>query len=109
MKGLAGFTQPGAKTSSDSSYTGTDSKRLLRLNKYTSTRRKPKSFEECVSASMGLACRLLEKGSDIKGFLAHVWFVAEQASLNRFRPDAILAYDQGVRDKAAKYGLDIFG
>lgn len=58
---------------------------------------------------MGLACKLLQKGYEVKGFLEHVWFIAEQASLNRFRPESILAYDQGVRDKASSYGLDAFG
>lgn len=126
-KGLTGFSQLGVRTSSDSSDTGTDSsvdsrlskkkkksisrrrKRLLRLNQYTSTQKKLKTFEECISACMGLACKLIEKGCPIKGFLEHVWFVAEQASLNRFRPEAILAYDQGVRDKATKHGLDVLG
>lgn len=126
-KGWMGFSQPGVGSSSEISDTGTDSsgdsrmskkkkksnskrrRRLLRLNQYTSTHKKPKSFKECISASMGLACKLIEKGCPVKGFLKHVWFVAEQGSLNRFRPEAILAYDQGVRDKAAKHGLDVFG
>lgn len=50
----------------------------------------------------------MDKGYNIRGYLDHVWFVAEQASLGRFRPDCILAYDQGVRDKASMKGMDVF-
>lgn len=58
---------------------------------------------------MGLACKLLLKGHDNSGYLQHVWFMAEQSALNRFRPECILFYDQGVRDKAAVNGLSTFG
>lgn len=130
MKGhsAAGFSMPGHTSSSESSDTGTDSsnesksskmkkkkskskrrRKLLRLNQYTSSHKKPKSFDDCVAASMGLACKLLEKGFDISGYLQHVWFLAEQSALNRFRPECILLYDQGVRDKAAANGLTTFG
>lgn len=61
-----------------------------------------------MAASMGLATKLMDKGHDIGGYLNHLWFVAEQAALGRFRPECILAYDQSVRDKAAAKGLEVF-
>lgn len=62
-----------------------------------------------MAASMGLAIKLLDKGYNIHGYLEHLWFVAELASLGRFRPDSIVAYDQGVRDKATAKGMEVFG
>lgn len=123
--GLTGFTIPGGSSSdsSDSSDSSVDShiskhkkkskskrrKKLLRLNNYSSAHRKPKTFEECVAASMGLATKLLQLGYDIKGYLEHIWFISEQAALGRFRPECILQYDQAVRDKASIKGLQVFG
>lgn len=126
LHALHGFSKPGespdtgGESDSDDS---TDSKlsnrskrksvvkkreKLFRLSQFTASRKRPKSFEECMSASMDLATKLMDKGHDIRGYLDHLWFVSEQASLGRFRPECILAYDQGVRDKTALRGMDVF-
>lgn len=126
--GVVGFSRPGECASSmgsdSESDSSTDSKssrkhkhrsgakkrrKLLRLNQYSSNHKKPKNFEECISASMGLALKLLEIGNDISGYLEHVWFISEQSSLSRFSPECILSYDEAVRDKAAVKGLSVFG
>lgn len=57
---------------------------------------------------MGLACKLIDSGAEVKGYLEHLWFFPEQAASCRFRPDCILNYDQGVRDKASIKGMEVF-
>lgn len=123
-----GFSRPGELSSSGDTGTESDSsmdsraskkhrrrsgtrkrRKLLRLNHYSSNHKKPKNFDECISASMGLAIKLSELGNDITGYLEHIWFISEQSSLGRFRPECILSYDEAVRDKAAVKGLHVFG
>lgn len=58
---------------------------------------------------MALAIKLSELGNDITGYLDHVWFIAEQSSLGRFRPECIISYDEAVHDKAAVRRLSVFG
>lgn len=84
-------------------------RKLLRLHQYSSSLKKPKNFEDCISASMGLAIKLSGLETDITGYLEHIWFISEQSSLGRFRPECILSYDEAGRDKAAVKGLSVFG
>lgn len=123
--GLHGFSKPGESDDSEESDSegSVDSRvsnrvkhksvlkkreKLLRLNQFTASKKRPKTFEECIAASMGLATKLMDKGYNIRGYLDHLWFMSEQAALCRFRPECILAYDQSVRDKAAARGLEVF-
>ena len=55
-----------------------------------------------------MALALYKKGKDIKGFLKHLVLIAEKAETGHFDPEALIAYDESVKEAAREMGSKAF-
>ena len=55
-----------------------------------------------------MALALLKRKRDITGFLEHFLMTADKADKDVFTPDALIAYDESVKDMSKKSGIEAF-
>ena len=66
------------------------------------------SYERLILANVRMALRFYKKDRDIKGILNHVILLAEKAEPGVFESDALIRYDDSVKQEAYELGLDQF-
>ena len=59
-------------------------------------------------ANTKMALALYKKKKDIKGFLKHLVLVAEKVDSGHFAPEALIAYDESVKETAREVGIKAF-
>ena len=87
--------------------------RRRKQGKYTSLKYLPgftqvSSYERLVLANVRMALRFYKKDRDIKGILDHIILLAEKAEPGVFESDALIRYDESVKQEAYEHGLDQF-
>ena len=55
-----------------------------------------------------MAMALLKRGKDITGFLSHFLMIAEKADKYVFEPEALINYDESVKELAKESGIGAF-
>ena len=66
------------------------------------------TYERLVLANLKMVRKLYKKDRDILGFLDHMILVAEKAERRVFASEALISYDESVKDAAKENGLKAF-
>lgn len=67
------------------------------------------SFERLMVISMKTIEYVTREGLDISGLIQHITCLAEKASKNIYKVEALISYDAAVRDRAGREGPAAFG
>ena len=104
-----------SSSSSRSRSRSSDHKRRHRKRhgKYSSLRYLPEfksvsTYERLVLANLRMLRRFFKKERDISGMLDHFILLAEKAEKDVFIDEALLAYDNSVKERAKEHGLKEF-
>ena len=81
--------------------------------KYTSARylkenQKLATYERLVLVNIKMAIALLKREKDISGVLSHMLMIADKADKNVFEPEALISYDESVKEMAKESGIKAF-
>ena len=85
-----------------------DKKSKYDTSKYLREGKKLTTYERLVLANAKMALALYKKKRDIRGFLEHVILVAEKADGPLFAAEALIQYDESVKQTAKEHGLKSF-
>ena len=77
-------------------------------SKYLRDGDKLNTYERLVLANLKMARKFYKKERDILGFLDHMILVAEKAERRVFASEALIGYDESVKDSAKEIGLKAF-
>ena len=84
-----------------------------RHSKYSSARylkenEKVKNYPRMVLVNVRMALALLRRKKDIKPLLKHMLLVAEKADTDMFMDEALISYDESMKDLAKESGINAF-
>ena len=76
--------------------------------RYLKDKQKLNTYERLVLVNVKMAMALLKRGKDISGFLGHFLMIAEKADKDVFEPEALINYDESVKELAKESGISAF-
>ena len=76
---------------------------------YTQRGEKVDDFESLMVVTFRTILEIMDDDKDVTGLVQHGLLLAEKGSKGVYEPEALLAYDDGVRRRAGRRGMDEFG
>ena len=75
---------------------------------YLRAKEKLNNYERLVVVNIRMALALMKRKKDIRGLLRHMLLIGEKAASDMFMDDALLNYDESVKDKAKDMGMKAY-